>query len=141
LNRRQLRERLLHHRREQIADGCERDLCLGMGRARRQGAEAALAREPIALLPERGLADPRIALEQQCLPARGHSLQKRLERQQLLAPANHLGCHRTLPAGDRAHARLPPHHRLASVRARIVDLGGRLAFGALCTTAVAPKRR
>ena len=66
-----------------------------------------LAREPIALLPERGLADSRIALEQQCLPARGHSPQKRLERQQLLAPANHLGCHRTLPAGDRAHAHLP----------------------------------
>src|SRR6266487_6729409 len=67
-----------------------------MGGARRQDAEAALACEPIPLLPERGLADPRIALEQQCLPAGGHSPQKPIERQQLLAPADELAYHRTL---------------------------------------------
>src|SRR6266487_5083990 len=67
-----------------------------MGGARRQDAEAALACEPIPLLPERGLADSRIALEQQCLPAGGHSPQKPIERQQFLGPADDLAYHRTL---------------------------------------------
>ena len=96
LNRRHLRQGLLHHWPKHITDGCERDLCLGIGRARRQGAEAALVREPIALVPERGLADARVAFEQQCLSAGGHGLQKPIERQQLLAPSDELDCHRTL---------------------------------------------
>jgi hypothetical protein len=100
LNRRQLRQRLLHHRREQIADGCEREMGLGMGRARRQDAEAALACEPITLLPDRGLADSRVALKQQCLSASGNSPQKPIKGQQFLAPADQLDCHRSCSAGQ-----------------------------------------
>jgi hypothetical protein len=69
-----------------------------MGRARRQDAEAALASEPIALLPKRGLADSRIALEQQCVSAGRRSLQESIEREQLLAPADDLDCHCNCPA-------------------------------------------
>jgi hypothetical protein len=94
LKLRQLGQRLLRHRRDQVADGSESDLCLGVGRARRQDAEAMLAGEPVALLPERGLADPRIALEQHCLSAGGQGLQKRLEREEFRPPAEDLAGHR-----------------------------------------------
>ena len=99
LNRHQPRQRRVQHRCEEITDGCERDLCLGIGRARRQKAEAAFTGEAKPLVPERGLADSCIPLEQQRLPTRRYSLEERLECLQLLPPADDLGCHRTLPAG------------------------------------------
>src|SRR5438270_13745162 len=67
-----------------------------MGRARRQDAEAVLAGEPTPLLPERCLANPGVTLEQQCLPAVGHSTQEAIERQQLFTPAYEVDWHRTL---------------------------------------------
>ena len=97
LNGRQLRQRLLDHRGEHVADGCERDLRLGVGRTGREDAEAAFPREPVRLLPERGLADPGVTLEQQCLATGRHDAQERIERLQLLAPADDLDCHRTCP--------------------------------------------
>lgn len=81
-------QRLLHHGRKRIADACERDLCLRRRRARRQLAELALTREPFGLLPEHGLADPRVALEQQCLSAGRNRAQETIDGQQLLAPAD-----------------------------------------------------
>ena len=100
MNRRQLRQCVLDHGREEIANGCERDLCFGMGRAQHQAAGAALAgASRLPCLPS-GLADPRIPFQQQCLPAGGHSLKKPIQRQQFPAPADDLNCHLTLRPGD-----------------------------------------
>src|SRR5438045_2734371 len=100
-----------------------------MGRARRQDAEAVLAGEPIALLPERGLADSRIALKQQCLSARGTSPQKPIEDQQFLAPADQLACHRTLFRRTNyaqlgfAYAPILDTDRLGHKRSRLAAVG------------------
>src|SRR5207302_6114838 len=45
---------------------------------------------------ERCLANPGVTLEQQCLPAVGHSTQEAIERQQLFTPAYEVDWHRTL---------------------------------------------
>src|SRR5262249_49351744 len=87
------------------------DLRLRGGRTGRQKAEAALTCEAKPLVPERGLADSRIALEQQRLPAGRQSLQKRLERQQFLPPADDLACHRTPPIAPRRHRSSAPLRR------------------------------
>jgi hypothetical protein len=58
-----------------------------------------LAGEPIALVPERGLPDSRIALEQQRVSAGGNSPQKAIQRLYFLAPTDELECHRTCSAG------------------------------------------
>ena len=90
LDRHELRQRLVQHRREQVADGREGRSQLGMGRARRENPEPRSRARRDALLPERRLADPRVALEQQCRPARRHSVQKLLQRNELQAPADDL---------------------------------------------------
>ena len=90
LNRHQPRQRLVQYRREQIADRCERDLQLGLRRARREDAEATLVREANSRLPERGLADSRVALEQQRTPAGGESLEEFAQRGEFFAPTDDL---------------------------------------------------
>jgi hypothetical protein len=102
LDRRQPLEHATQSRGKQIAHGREGDLRLRLGRAGPQHPEVAFRCDAQCLLPEHRLPDPGMALHQQRMPAGRHGLEKRLERQQLVAPADDLGSHRSLPARDRA---------------------------------------
>ncbi len=93
LERHEQRERLVHDRREQVTDRCERDPRLRRTRPRFEDTQAALVREAQSLLPQGRLADPRLALEQQRLTRVWNSLDERREREQLAGPTNHVICH------------------------------------------------
>ena len=94
LRRRKQPELLVRRRLEQVRQSRVRELHLALGRSGREHPQAAVTRDPNALLPDRRLAEPALAVEHERRGSFSTVGQERLDRAQLLLPPDDLGVRR-----------------------------------------------
>ena len=99
--RRQGGQNLVEHALEEVAEHDVRERALGLGRARREDAKPPLVRRLDSRTPERGLPDPRLALEHERPRPSRLFVQEGTEGAELLLPAHDLESHRPPSNGDR----------------------------------------
>jgi hypothetical protein len=111
LRRRHLDEHLVERLAEEIADARECKLGVRLGRPGRHDSVPARACAPDRLVPDAGLADPRLALEEERVRSLPDQVEKRLDCVDLCPTANERvtrdrGCHQR-PAASSVRDRTP----------------------------------